>query len=111
MFQLLSRTSRRENLINQLIAEAVQVGLDGINVDFELVSNECGEHYSQFIRELSVRCRQNGIVLSVDNYVPKGYNMQYNRKEQGIVADYVIIMGYDEHYGGSPVAGSVILSP
>lgn len=106
-FQLLSRTSRRENLINQLIAEAVQVGLDGINVDFELVSNECGEHYSQFIRELSVRCRQNGIVLSVDNYVPKGYNMQYNRKEQGIVADYVIIMGYDEHYGGSPVAGSV----
>lgn len=106
-FQLLSRTSRRENLINQLIAEAVQVGLDGINVDFELVSNECGEHYSQFIRELSVRCRQNGIVLSVDNYVPKGYNMQYNRREQGIVADYVIIMGYDEHYGGSPVAGSV----
>lgn len=105
--QLLSRTSRREMLINQLIAEAVQVGIDGINVDFELVSNECGEHYIQFIRELSVRCRQNGLVLSVDNYVPKGYNMQYNRAEQGIVADYVIIMGYDEHYGGSPVAGSV----
>ena len=54
-----------------------------------------------------MRCRQNGIVLSIDNYVPKGYNMQYNRKEQGIVADYVIIMGYDEHYGGSPVAGPV----
>ncbi|MEG0156008.1 MAG: chitinase, partial [Lachnospiraceae bacterium] len=31
----------------------------------------------------------------------------YNRKEQGIVADYVIIMGYDEHYGGGGVAGSV----
>lgn len=40
----------------------------------------------------------NGIVLFVDNYVPKGYNMQYDRKEQGIVADYVIIMGYDEHF-------------
>ena len=60
-----------------------------------------------FIRELSLRCRQNGLVLSVDNYVPKGYNMQYNRKEQGIVADYVIIMGYDEHFAGSPEAGSV----
>lgn len=106
-YELLSRTSRRENLINQLIAEALQVGVDGINVDFEMISEECGEHYIQFIRELSVRCRQNGIILSVDNYVPKGYNMQYNRKEQGIVADYVIIMGYDEHYGGSPVAGSV----
>ena len=105
--ELLSHTSRRENLINQLIAQAMQTGIDGINVDFEKISEQCGEHYIQFIRELSVRCRQNGLVLSVDNYVPKGYNMQYNRKEQGIVADYVVIMGYDEHYGGSPVAGPV----
>lgn len=106
-FAFLSSTSKRNNLINTLIADALQVGLDGINVDFEKISKECGEHYIQFVRELSVRCRQNGLVLSVDNYVPKNYNMQYNRKEQGIVADYVIIMGYDEHFGGSPEAGSV----
>lgn len=106
-YELLSRTSNRESLINQLIADALKTGIDGINVDFEKISDECGEHYIQFIRELSVRCRQNGLVLSVDNYVPKGYNMQYNRKEQGIVADYVIIMGYDEFFAGSPVAGPV----
>lgn len=106
-YELLSSTTKREKLINQLIAEALQVGIDGINVDFEKISDECGEHYIQFIRELSVRCRQNGLVLSVDNYVPKGYNMQYNRKEQGIVADYVVIMGYDEHFAGSPEAGPV----
>ncbi len=106
-YELLSKTSNRESLINQLIADAVKTGIDGINVDFEKISNECGEHYIQFIRELSVRCRQNGLVLSVDNYVPKGYNMQYDRKEQGIVADYVIIMGYDEYFAGSPVAGPV----
>lgn len=106
-YALLSRTSSRENLINQLIASALQVGLDGINVDFEKINVDCGEHYIQFIRELSVKCRQNGLVLSVDNYVPQSYNEQYNRKEQGVFADYVVIMGYDEHYGGSPVAGSV----
>ena len=106
-YEVLSYTSKRENLINQLISEALRVGIDGINVDFEKISEECGEHYIQFIRELSVRCRQNGIVLSVDNYVPKGYNMQYDRKEQGLVADYVVIMGYDEHFSGSPEAGSV----
>ncbi|MDO5590040.1 MAG: glycosyl hydrolase family 18 protein [Lachnospiraceae bacterium] len=106
-YELLSHTSSREKLINQLVAEALRTGIDGINVDFEKISAECGEHYIQFIRELSVRCRQNGLVLSVDNYVPKGYNMQYDRKEQGIVADYVIIMGYDEHFAGSPEAGSV----
>ena len=31
----------------------------------------------------------------------------YNRAEQGVAADYVIIMGYDEHYNGSDKAGSV----
>ena len=105
--ELLCRTSSRENLTNQLVSEALQVGLDGINVDFETVAEKTGEHYIQFIRELSVKCRKNGIVLSVDNYVPKGYNEHYHRKEQGIVADYVIIMGYDEHFAGSYESGSV----
>ena len=106
-YEVLSHTSKRTKLINQLISEALRVGIDGINVDFERISEDCGEHFIQFIRELSVRCRQNGLVLSVDNYVPMGYNMQYDRKEQGIVADYVVIMGYDEHYAGSPEAGPV----
>ncbi|MGN1166327.1 MAG: glycosyl hydrolase family 18 protein [Lachnospiraceae bacterium] len=106
-YELLSSTSKREKLINQLIADALQTGIAGINVDFEKVSEECGEHYIQFIRELSVKCRQSELVLSVDNYVPKGYNKQYNLKEQGVFADYVIIMGYDEHFAGSPEAGSV----
>lgn len=106
-YELLSHTSSRENLINQLIAEALNTGIDGINVDFEKISTECGEHYIQFIRELSVKCRQNGIILSVDNYVPKGYNAHYHLEEQGKVADYVIIMGYDEHYSGSYESGPV----
>ncbi len=106
-YELLSHTSSRENLINQLIAEAIQANIDGINVDFEKISVQCGEHYIQFIRELAYRCRQNGIILSVDNYVPQPYNAHYNLKEQGIVADYVIIMGYDEHTSDSYESGSV----
>lgn len=105
--ELLSHTSARENLVNQLISEALKSGIDGINVDFEQIPVEAGEHYIQFIRELSVKCRLNKLVLSVDNYVPMGYNEHYHREEQGVVADYVIIMGYDEHYSGSPEAGSV----
>lgn len=106
-YQVLRYTSKRETLINQVIAEALQTGIDGINLDFELISLECGEHYIQFVRELSVKCRQNGLVFSVNNYVPQPYNQHYNLKEQGIVADYVIIMGYDEHTEGSYEAGSV----
>ncbi len=106
-YEVLSHTSRRTKVINQVIAEAIQYDIDGINLDFELVSAECGQHYIQFVRELSVRCRQNGLVLSVDNYVPQPYNAHYDIEEQGQVADYVVIMAYDEHTDGSYEAGSV----
>lgn len=106
-YEVLSYTSKRTKVINQVIASAIENGIDGINLDFELVSSECGEHYIQFVRELSVRCRQNGLVLSVDNYVPQPYNEHYDIEEQGNVADYVVIMGYDEHTDGSYEAGSV----
>ena len=106
-YEVLSYTSKRTKIINQVIANAIETGIDGINLDFELVSTECGEHYIQFVRELSVRCRQNGLVLSVDNYVPQPYNEHYDIEEQGVVADYVVIMGYDEHTEGSYEAGSV----
>lgn len=105
--EVLSWTSRRAKIIKQLIKIAKEVGLDGINVDFESITEEAAPHYIEFIRELSIKCRNEGLVLSVDNPVPQPYNMHYNRKEQGIVADYVIVMGYDEHYSGDTEAGSV----
>jgi len=105
--ELLINARSRENMANQLVDAVLAAGIEGINLDFESLREETGEHYVQFIRELSVKCRANGIVLSVDNYVPRIYTAFYNRKEQGVVADYVIIMGYDEHYSGSLEAGPV----
>lgn len=106
-YELLSHTSSRENLINQLMAEVVKYDIDGINVDFELVSREGSEHFLQFVRELSVRCRQNEVVLSIDNYVPTMRNIYYNLEEQAAYADYIVIMSYDEHYAGSEESGPV----
>lgn len=103
---MLTHTSIRQSFVNQLIAAVLKCGADGLNVDFEQLQEADGDGFIQFIRELSVQCRKNQIVLSVDNYVP-GYTDYYHRKEQGIVADYVIIMGYDEHFNGSEEAGSV----
>lgn len=98
---VLTHTSVRENLVNQMISMALQYNLDGINVDFEALSGEVGDSYIQFIRELSLKCRDNGLVLSVDNYVPSEYTRFYNREEQAVFADYLIVMAYDEHYAGS----------
>lgn len=105
--EVLTFSSRRENLINNLISAAIQYNLDGINVDFESLEPAVGDSYIQFIRELSLKCANNGIVLSVDNYAPTDYTAFYNRAEQSVFADYVILMAYDEHYSGSEEAGSV----
>ncbi|SFN73891.1 Spore germination protein YaaH [Pseudobutyrivibrio sp. UC1225] len=104
---VLNTTSARDNLVNNLIAQAITHGLDGINVDIEQLAAEAGDGYIQFIKELSIKCEKNDIILSVDNYVPTASSGVYNRSEQAKYADYVIIMGYDEHYSGSEEAGSV----
>ena len=106
-YELLSHTTSRENLINRLMSEALRTDLDGINVDFERVSEECAEHYMQFLRELSLKCRQNGIILSVDNYVLRDNVAPGYLREQGEIVDYVIVMGFDEHHRTSPESGPV----
>ena len=106
-YEVLSSTVARERLVNALIAEAIKYDLDGLNIDFEELTLETGVHFVQFLKELSVKCRANGIVLSVDNYVPFSYTAYYDLKTQGKVVDYVVIMAYDEHHSGSEQAGSV----
>lgn len=103
---VLSDATARANLTAQLMAQAATYKLDGINVDFEKVPSTSGKDFVEWIRELSIACRQAKLVLAIDNYVPMGFNDYYDLTEQGIVADYVIIMGYDEHYAGSKEAGS-----
>lgn len=102
----LNSTSLRTEMINTLVPSVVASGADGINLDFEEIPVDAGEGYIEFIRELSIECKKAGLILSVDNYVPTDYTAFYNRAEQAKYADYIIIMGYDEHNFGSTEAGS-----
>ena len=106
-FETLNSSKARAAMIKAVMEQVKKTGIDGVNVDFEKINTDCGKAYVEFIRELSIACRNAGKTLSVDNYVPKAYNTHYGRKEQGIFADYVVIMGYDEHTYGSEEAGSV----
>lgn len=98
---LLSGYVNRQKLISKIMEDARVYGFDGINIDFESLKSETAIHYVQFIRELSVACRKAGLVLSVDVPNYESFNAYYNRKDVGEVVDYVINMGYDEHYAGS----------
>lgn len=108
--QVLSVTSSRDALVNNLISAAVKYDLDGINVDFESLEGEAGTGFLQFIRELSLKCESNDIVLSIDNYAPASYNAFYSRDEQAVFADYIVLMAYDEHYNGSEEGSVASLS-
>ena len=103
---VLASTAARRNAIDALVDDALKLGLDGINLDFEYMDAADALAYVQFVRELSIECRLNKLVLSVDIKPPYDFNYWMNRKELATVADYLINMGYDEHYAGSD-AGSV----
>ncbi len=104
---VLSNTAARNNLSDSLVASAVEYGIDGINVDFEYITQESSPHYIQFLRELYLKMKPHGLKLSVDNYVPNSGNAYYNLKAQAEVADYIMLMTYDEHYSPETGVGSV----
>ena len=104
---ILSSKAMRKRMIDRLISDATYMKYDGINVDFETITNDSSKDFLQFVRELSVECHKNNLVLSIDDYPPKGYNAYYDMEEQGQYADYIILMDYDEHYSGSDEPGSI----
>lgn len=104
--KILSSSENRKKLISNLMSDVEKYGFDGINIDFESLTQDNAPHFIQFMRELSVSCRNNGVVLSVDVPIPASYNMYYERDELAEVVDYVINMGYDEHYSGSEEGSS-----
>ncbi len=102
---VLNTTSSRDTLVNNLIAAAITYDLDGLNIDIEQLTNDAAGGYSEFIRELSLKCENNDIILSVDTNVPQENINVYNRKVLSDYFDYNIIMTYDEHTDGTD-AGS-----
>lgn len=105
--ELLSSKSMRDRMIERLISDAVAFKYDGINVDFETITNDSSIDFLQFIRELAIECHKNNLVLSVDDYPPKHYNFYYDMKEQAKYADYIVLMNYDERVASSEEPGSV----
>ena len=78
MQTFLAPASRRQRVIDTVVADAKAIGADGINADLELIEDQYGRDYIEFIRELSIACRAAGLVLSVDNYVPYDFNNHYD---------------------------------
>lgn len=104
---VLTSTELRQKLVRNIMFYVEGYELDGVNIDFEYITKEIADDYMQFLRELSIECRKTGTILSIDNYAPSEWSGYFDREQQLKLADYIIIMNYDEHTSGSKEAGSV----
>ena len=112
--EFLGSSALRIKVIRQLLSYVDLYELDGINLDFENMYLEDKEAFVAFVRELAPLLHEKGRVLSVDvtfHSQSETWSLCYDRKKLAEAADYIIVMGYDEHGGSSPVAGSVSSLP
>ncbi|WP_128660004.1 glycosyl hydrolase family 18 protein [Paenibacillus sp. 598K] len=104
----------RLSMIKQLLAYTQMYNLQGINLDFENVYTKDKENLVQFVRELTPLMHEQGQVVSID-VVPKSnsemWSLFLDREALARTVDYMMLMAYDEHWGSSPVSGSVASLP
>lgn len=104
---ILSSTSKRQYVIDQVIQYAKAYGFDGINIDIENIQTETSAVWVQFMRELYPQLKAQGLIVSVDVYMPSEWSGHYEREKVAASSDYFIVMAYDQHWSGSEEAGSV----
>ncbi|MRH41558.1 SH3 domain-containing protein [Aquibacillus halophilus] len=112
--EALSTYDKRQTIISQLLSYSEIYDLDGINLDFENVYEEDGVLLTQFVRELTPLAHEAGLVVSLDTtFISSSptWSKFYDRKALAETVDYMMVMAYDEHWGSSPVAGSVASLP
>ncbi|WHY88803.1 glycosyl hydrolase family 18 protein [Neobacillus novalis] len=105
----------RQTIIRQLLHFSQMYQLQGINFDIENVNQEDGPFVTQFMREAAPYLHDAGLVVSMDITFSAGDNNNwssfYERPKLAQIADYLIVMAYDEHTGASSGAGSVASLP
>lgn len=110
----LSSPDKRKQAVSTLLGALMQSGADGINVDFENIQPGNKNLYTAFIGELAAALHPHGLKVTVDvtRTNPDPYwSGSLDRAQLGKVADYLILMDYDEHYEGAPEAGSTASLP
>ncbi|WP_246058075.1 S-layer homology domain-containing protein [Paenibacillus illinoisensis] len=111
--QMLSSSANRTSVITQVTAYVKKYQLDGINVDFENVLPADRAGMTAFVTSLAASLHTIGAVVSVDVSPDLGtdWTEAFDYAKLGAVSDYMVLMGYEEHWNGDPIAGSVASLP
>ncbi|CAM2880598.1 S-layer-like y domain-containing protein [Paenibacillus sediminis] len=111
--EMLSTEANRSKTINQIVSYVKRYHLNGINMDFENVAASDRDHLTSFVASLASVLHQAGAVLSIDVSPDLGsdWTAAFDYAKLGTFADYVVLMAYDEHWGGGAEPGSVSSLP
>lgn len=93
-------------LSSDIAAAIEKYNLDGINVDIENVTEVERNQYTNFVKMLRnklPKTKEVSVAVAANpNGWTKGWHGSYDYKNLSKYADYLILMAYDESYGGSP---------
>lgn len=108
--EFLKNNTAQQAFIKTLVAKLTQLGVAGINLDFEEVAGTDRAAYTAFVTALAKAVHDKGMQISID--LPRGSlswndRTAYDHTALSAVVDTIIIMAYDEHWKGSEVPGSV----
>lgn len=112
--ELLAYRDRQDRLVRNIVAMAVRSHISGINIDFEGLLGIDRWNFTRFITVLAAQLHARHMVLSVDlppDLVYGNNDGPYNHAAIAKAADYVILMGYDQHWGGDAIAGPTASLP
>ncbi len=112
--QILQYRDQQDKLIAHIVQIAVQSGINGINLDFEGLFPEDRWNYSRFASVLAQALHKHGLALSIDlpPDVALGNNSgPYNHAALARAANYIVLMGYDQYWGGESTAGPTASLP
>jgi spore germination protein YaaH len=110
---MLTDSARKKQIIHLLTDEVQKYSLDGIVLDLENVYPLDRNALTAYVKELAAALHQAGAVLSICVSPDQGsdWTAAFDYASLGNAADYIILMGYDEHWAGRADPGSVASLP
>jgi spore germination protein YaaH len=108
--QFLANPNGYQQVIQSITTDAVQNHLDGLNLDIEQIQSTDYIPFTHFIKTLSEGSQQHHLALSIDlqpESMDNPSNLYSFNHQIGKYGDYVIFMGYDEHWSTDQTPGPV----